>query len=211
MRMIPFKMAKRFMDAGATHLHVVDLDGARTGQGENLDAIMRIAKLGIFVQTGGGIRTQPDIDRRMDCGVFRCVIGTAAVENPQLVDWAAQKYGKAIAVGIDAKDGRVAVRGWEQSGDMTPVQLGNKMKAVGIDTVIYTQISRDGMQTGPDVQSSLKFAVSTGLAVIVSGGVGNVQHVQAVEKAGLAGVIVGRALYEGNVTIEQILQYHSTT
>ena len=205
----PVAVASRFIDAGATHVHVVDLDGARTGSGQNLQAIGRIAGLGIQVQTGGGIRTASDIERRMSAGVFRCVMGTAAVENPDLVAWAVQQYGSAIAVGIDAKDGMVAVRGWEKKSTQTPVALGNKMKAMGVDTAVFTQISRDGMRTGPDIQSSRALADQTGLSVIVSGGVGNIGDIEAVYEAGLCGVIVGKALYEENVTIEQMLQYHN--
>ncbi len=203
----PVEMAQRFLEQGATHLHVVDLDGARSGFGENLKAVESIAKLGIKVQTGGGIRTQQDVQSRMDCGVFRIVIGTAAVENPSLVDWAVQRYKDAVAVGIDAKGGMVAVRGWEQQSTLTPAALGMRMKQKGITTVVYTQIERDGMQTGPDTDACVALANDTGLRVIVSGGVGSIDDIKAAADAQMYGIIIGKALYEGNVDLKQALLY----
>jgi phosphoribosylformimino-5-aminoimidazole carboxamide ribotide isomerase len=206
----PVAMAKRFMDCGATHLHIVDLDGARSGLGENLRAIEAIAGLGVKVQTGGGIRTRQDVEKRMACGVFRCVLGTAAVENPELVRWAVDEFGAgAIAVGIDAKDGVAAVRGWEQKSTMTPSALGLRMKQAGVRTLVFTQIERDGMRTGPDIAASLALAIETGLEVIVSGGVAGIGDVEAVARSGLGGVIIGKAIYEGSVDLAQAAKYQT--
>ncbi len=206
----PVEMARRFLQQGATHLHVVDLDGARSGTGENLKAIEGIVKLGVRVQTGGGIRTQEDILRRMDCGVMRVIIGTAAVENPALVDWAVERFSDAVAVGIDAKGGTVSVRGWERQSKLTPIALGQKMKQKGVTTVIHTQIERDGMLTGPDIEASKHLAETTGLRVVVSGGVGCIDHIRAAADANMYGIIIGKALYEGNVDLQQALAYQRT-
>ena len=206
----PLEMAKRFLQQGATHLHVVDLDGARIGTGENLKAVEQIAHLGIRVQTGGGIRTKEDILRRMDCGVFRVIIGTAAVENPALVDWAANRFKRAVAVGIDTKQGFVAIHGWEHRSDLTPVSLGLQMKEKGIDTVVHTQIENDGMLNGPDILGSKALAQATGLNVIVSGGVGSIGDIKAAADENMYGIIIGKALYEGKVDLAQALAYERT-
>ncbi len=201
----PIAQAKAFIQAGATWIHVVDLDGARTGDAVNFPIIRQMVELDVKIQLGGGIRTKEDVQARMDLGVARCVIGTAAVENPELVAWAAQTYPGRIAVGIDARDGRVAVHGWEEKSALTPLELALQVKAMGVDTIIFTQVSRDGMQQGPDIPATKELAERSGLQVIVSGGVGNISHIEAGKNAGLCGVIVGKAIYDGAVAIEQAL------
>ncbi|MBE5780617.1 MAG: 1-(5-phosphoribosyl)-5-[(5-phosphoribosylamino)methylideneamino]imidazole-4-carboxamide isomerase [Clostridiales bacterium] len=202
----PAAMAKSFFDAGATHIHVVDLDGARDGLGKNLSAIEEMAKLGVFIQTGGGIRTLDDVRRRMDAGVSRCIIGTAAVENPDMVAKAAALYPGAIAVGIDERNGFVATRGWETDSGVKVLDLALKMKSFGVDTVIHTDISRDGMKTGPNMKKSVALMEQTGMNIVVSGGVGALSHVEDAVNNDLYGIIIGKALYDGEIDLLSALK-----
>ncbi len=203
----PVAMAKRLKQAGAVWIHVVDLDGARTGVGVNLPLIEQMTKLGLKIELGGGIRSEEDFTRRMECGVARCVLGTAAIENPALMAWAAKTYPGRVAVGIDAKDGRVAVKGWEEKSALTPLEVAKNAAQAGVKTVIYTEIANDGMQNGPDIEASVALAEQSGLEVIVSGGVGCLEDVKKVKQAGLPGVIIGKAMYDGRLDIEQALQW----
>lgn len=202
----PVAMAKQLVQKGAKWLHIVDLDGARTGVAANLPIIEEMVKLGVKIELGGGIRTREDITRRMTCGVARCVLGTAAIEDPALVRWAAKTYPGRIAIGIDAKEGRVAVRGWEEQSALTPLEVAKQAAEAGVCTVIYTEIANDGMQNGPDIAACVRLMEQSGLEVIVSGGVGCLEDVVRVQKAGLPGVIIGKAMYEGRLEIEQALQ-----
>lgn len=201
----PVDMAKSFIEAGAKWIHVVDLDGARSGAGKNLQIIEQIARLDINIQLGGGLRTVDDIDTRIELGVRRCVVGSSAVQTPEVVEEAAFLYTGMIAVGIDVKDGRVAINGWESDADTSPELLALRMKGYNIKTIIYTDISRDGMKTGPNIEAAAQLAQSTGLDVIASGGVGNLEHIRGVKQAGLPGVIVGKAIYDGNVELKEAL------
>lgn len=203
----PVAMAKRLKQAGAVWIHVVDLDGARTGVGVNLPLIEQMTKLGLKIELGGGIRSEEDFVRRMECGVARCVLGTAAIENPALMAWAAKTYPGRVAVGIDAKDGRVAVKGWEEKSALMPLEVAKNAAQAGVKTVIYTEIANDGMQNGPDIEASVALAEQSGLEVIVSGGVGCLEDVKKVKQAGLPGVIIGKAMYDGRLKIEQALQW----
>ena len=203
----PVAMAKRLKQAGAVWIHVVDLDGARTGVGVNLPLIEQMTKLGLKIELGGGIRSEEDFVRRMECGVARCVLGTAAIENPALMAWAAKTYPGRVAVGIDAKEGRVAVKGWEEKSALTPLEVAKNAAQAGVKTVIYTEIANDGMQNGPDIEASVALAEQSGLEVIVSGGVGCLEDVKKVKQAGLPGVIIGKAMYDGRLKIEQALQW----
>ena len=203
----PVAMAKRLKQAGAVWIHVVDLDGARTGVGVNLPLIEQMTKLGLKIELGGGIRSEEDFVRRMECGVARCVLGTAAIENPALMAWAAKTYPGRVAVGIDAKDGRVAVKGWEEKSALMPLEVAKNAAQAGVKTVIYTEIANDGMQNGPDIEASVALAEQSGLEVIVSGGVGCLEDVKKVKQAGLPGVIIGKAMYDGRLDIEQALQW----
>lgn len=202
----PVAMARNLKEQGAKWVHVVDLDGARTGVAQNLPLIEKMTKLGLKIELGGGIRTCEEFARRMDCGVARCVLGTAAIETPELVAWAAERYPGRVAVGIDARDGKVAVKGWEESSALTPLEVALQAKQAGVRTVIYTEIANDGMQGGPDIEGSAALAEKSGLDVIVSGGVGCLEDVERVKKAGLPGVIVGKAMYDGRLEIKQALK-----
>lgn len=204
----PAQMARRWVSEGARWLHVVDLDGAFTGESVNLPAIQAIvAASGIPVQLGGGIRTLEQIGRMLEqVGVQRVILGTAAIEEPDLVAEAVRRYGERIAVGIDASQGRVAVRGWAEATAVTPVELGLKMTALGVQTIIYTDISRDGMLTGPNFEATKELIEATGAQVIVSGGVASLEDVRRSRAIGAEGVILGRAMYTGAVALGQALK-----
>jgi phosphoribosylformimino-5-aminoimidazole carboxamide ribotide isomerase len=206
----PVEIARRWQDAGATWLHVVNLDGAfhETGPA-NWRVLPAMAKVGMKVQFGGGLRSTADVTRAFGAGVSRVILGTAALESPALVDEVMARFGReSIAVGIDAQDGRVRTRGWQIGTDVSPFELGRAMHDRGVETAIFTDISRDGILAGVNVDSTLALAESTGLAVIASGGVRDLADIEALlAKAhpGIVGVIIGRALYEGRVDLAQAI------
>ncbi len=203
----PAEAAMDWKTQGATYLHVVDLDGAFEGKGRNLPLVAEIVReTGLPVELGGGIRTMEDIEARLSLGVARVILGTVALTDPDLVRRACARYPGRIACGIDAKDGRVAVRGWVEASDVDPVDLALRMKDAGVLDVIYTDIRRDGMQTGPNVEATAELVRRTGLRVIGSGGVGKIQDLYDLRDAGCAGAIVGKALYNGNFTLAQALR-----
>lgn len=203
----PAEAAMDWKTQGATYLHVVDLDGAFEGKGRNLPLVAEIVReTGLPVELGGGIRTMEDIEARLTLGVARVILGTVALTDPDLVRRACARYPGRIACGIDAKDGRVAVHGWVEASDVAPVDLALRMKDAGVLDVIYTDIRRDGMQTGPNVEATAELVRRTGLRVIGSGGVGKIQDLYDLRDAGCAGAIVGKALYNGNFTLAQALR-----
>ena len=191
----PYEAAAHWVSEGAEWLHVVDLDGAFSGRSGNDEAIQRIVHLSVPVQVGGGIRDMDRIRTLMEMGIARVILGTAAVENPDLVKEAVDAYREAIAVGIDAKDGLVAIRGWREISEMQAVPLAVKMKEMGVKTIIYTDIARDGMLTGPNIPAMKEMAEKSGLSVIASGGVSGIEDIRALMTTGVTGVIVGKALY----------------
>ncbi|MGI6169730.1 MAG: 1-(5-phosphoribosyl)-5-[(5-phosphoribosylamino)methylideneamino]imidazole-4-carboxamide isomerase [Christensenellales bacterium] len=203
----PVAMAQKWQAAGARYLHVVDLDGAFCGKGENIQTIRAmIGALYIPMQLGGGIRTVDDIAQRLEMGVDRVILGTVAVEDPELVAKAAAMYPGRIAVGIDAKHGKVAIRGWVEDSGMDAVDLAKGIQDAGVDTVIYTDISRDGMLGGPNYEAT-QAIVETGLRVIGSGGVGKGEHLRILSDIGCYGAIVGKALYDGRMDISEALAF----
>ena len=206
----PAKMARRWLRAGAEWLHVVNLDGAFDEAGAaNWAALPALTQLGAKVQFGGGIRTMDDISRALDLNVTRVILGTVAIENPALVSEAIAQFGKdKIAVGIDARNGRVKTRGWMKDTAVNPVDLGKKMRALGVRTVIYTDIGRDGVLGGVNVQATVQLSQVTGLQVIASGGVSTMEDIErcyAQAEHGLVGVITGRAIYDGSLDLEEAL------
>lgn len=204
----PAAVAERFADAGATWIHVVDLDRA-FGEGDNNAAVARIVRAvggRLRVQVGGGFRSLERIEEGLAEGAARVVIGTAAVRDPELVARAVERAGAArLAVGIDAREGRVAVRGWTETGTERADELAARVVAQGIETVIYTDIGRDGMLVGPDIAGALALQ-RLGAQVIASGGVATLADLRAIRDAGLAGAIVGRALYERRFTVAEAVE-----
>lgn len=205
----PAEVAQNFVKQGAQFLHVVDLDGAKDGSLRNREAIAEIVRsVPIPVQVGGGIRNGETLESLFRLGVARCILGTAAVEQPDFVREALQKYGEKIAIGIDARDGRVAVKGWLETADILAVDLGKQLKEWGATRVIFTDIARDGTLTGPNLPAIVRMAEETGLGVIASGGVKEIADVQALaahRAQGVAGAIIGKALYAGKVDLSQAL------
>jgi len=204
----PLSVARRWQETGAEWVHVVNLDGALGEHSrENLAALERILTTGLCVQFGGGLRNLESIRRALALGVSRVVVGTAAVEDPALVEEALRTFGpERIAVGIDAREGKVRTHGWREAASTTAVELARQWADKGVHWVIFTDVSRDGMGSGLNVEATAQLAQATGLNVIASGGVASLEDVRRAYEAGLSGVIIGRALYEGQVALEDALR-----
>ncbi|MBK6711748.1 MAG: 1-(5-phosphoribosyl)-5-[(5-phosphoribosylamino)methylideneamino]imidazole-4-carboxamide isomerase [Chloroflexi bacterium] len=207
----PAAMGRQWLAAGAEWLHVVNLDGAFDEAGAaNWAALPQLTRLGAQVQFGGGIRALADVARALDAGAARVILGTTAVENPALVAEAIAQFGaERIVVGIDARDGRVKTRGWLHDTAVTPAQLGQQMKESGVQTIIYTDISRDGVLTGVNAAATAQLAQATGLRVIASGGVAaldDITRCAALAGQGVVGVITGRAIYDGRLDLHTAFQ-----
>lgn len=206
----PEEMAKKWQAQGAEFLHLVDLDGALAGSPQNLATVEKIlAAVDIPVELGGGIRTLESIDEVLALGVRRVILGSVAVRDPELVKTACAKYGDRIVVGIDAKDGIVAVDGWGVSGDVEATALAKEMKKAGVKTIIYTDISRDGTLSGVNVEATAKLARESGVAIVASGGVKSIADIEALkpyEKAGIEGVIVGKSIYMGTLDLAEAIE-----
>jgi phosphoribosylformimino-5-aminoimidazole carboxamide ribotide isomerase len=204
----PAETARRWMDAGASWLHVVNLDGAfGVNDIENRQALEEILNLDVKIQLGGGMRSRDAIERAIKLGVSRVVLGTIAIEQPDLVASAMAIYGEErVSVGIDARDGMVRVRGWKESGGISAIGLALRMRDLGLRTVIFTDVSRDGLGRGLNVASTRELAETSGLDVIASGGVHSMDDVIAAKQANLAGVIIGRALYDGTIDLPEAIR-----
>jgi phosphoribosylformimino-5-aminoimidazole carboxamide ribotide isomerase len=206
----PADVAKQFQAAGSEWIHVVDLDGAFTGEPANLAAVQAIAALGMKVQLGGGLRSRVAIERAFGFGVSRAVIGTRAVDSDHFVGEMVQVFGEKIAVGLDAKNGTVAVKGWVESSGMSALEAARRMEVLGVSTIIHTDIGTDGMMTGPNFQAQEAMLRAGKYRVIASGGVSRREDVVklaelACRYANLDGVIVGKALYEQRVNLPDLL------
>ncbi|WP_455630323.1 1-(5-phosphoribosyl)-5-[(5-phosphoribosylamino)methylideneamino]imidazole-4-carboxamide isomerase [Megamonas sp.] len=207
----PEIMAKKWQDEGGKYLHLVDLDGALAGKSQNLATVEMILKtVDIPVELGGGIRTMENIETVLDMGVSRVILGSVAVKNPQLVKDACKKYGsERIVVGIDAKDGIVAVDGWGVSGNVEAKELAKKMALGGVKHIIYTDISRDGTLSGVNVQATAEIARYSGVKVVASGGVSSIEDIKLLkqyEQDGIEGVIVGKSIYTGSLSLPEALK-----
>jgi phosphoribosylformimino-5-aminoimidazole carboxamide ribotide isomerase len=206
----PVEMAKAWESKGAEFLHLVDLDGAFSGKPQNLGVIREIvANVNIPVQLGGGIRGMAVIEEILALGVARVILGTVAIGNPRLVESACGKYPGKIVVGIDSKDGKVAVEGWDITSERETVELALEMKKMGVECIIYTDIKRDGMLTGPNLESTKDLAERTGLQIIASGGIScleDILQLKKLEPIGIEGVIVGKALYTDALKLEDALK-----
>jgi len=205
----PEQMAIQWEMQGATKLHIVDLDGAVSGRPVNKKIIKRIAKsISIPVELGGGIRSLDTIEEYMGLGVAEVIIGSAAYKNPDLVAAACERFPGRIIVGIDAKDGRVAVQGWTESTGVSAIELAKEFEGGGVTALIYTDIARDGMKTGPNIESIMGIVRTITIPVIAAGGVATIQDIEdllTLEADGVKGIIIGRALYDGFLSLEDIL------
>ncbi|MDF1543245.1 MAG: 1-(5-phosphoribosyl)-5-[(5-phosphoribosylamino)methylideneamino]imidazole-4-carboxamide isomerase [Anaerosomatales bacterium] len=203
----PVEQARIWAAGGAEWLHVVDLDGARDGVPANIDVVARIVKkVGVPVQTGGGIRSMETLDRLYDAGVTRTVLGTSLVTDPVFVEAAAHKYAGIVA-GIDARDGKVAIEGWRQGTEREVAELIEELARLGVPRVVYTDISRDGMQSGVNTAAYRALAADAPMTVIASGGVTGLDDVRALASIGrrIEGVIIGVALYEQRFTLAEAI------
>jgi len=206
----PAEVAKQWVDQGATRLHVVDLDGAKAGNIVNLAAIQAIVKaVGVPIQLGGGLRSSASVQQLFNLGVERAILGTVAVEQPHLVQELCAKFPGQIVIGIDARDGKVATRGWLETSEVLATQLAVQMQELGAAALIYTDIHRDGTMAGPNLEALRTLAATVSIPVIASGGVSSVTDLLsllALEGQGVSGVIVGRALYTGDILLTEAIR-----
>ena len=206
----PEKVAAHWQEKGASFLHLVDLDGALAGYSVNEEVIRRIADtVSIPIEIGGGIRSKEAVERMLDLGVRRVIIGTKAAEHPEFLRDMVRTFGEeAIVAGVDAKDGMVAVEGWEKVSSLTASDLCLTMKEYGVRHIVYTDISRDGMLSGPNVEATRKLTEETGLDIIASGGVSCMQDLKELHEAGIRGVIIGKALYENRIHLKEAVMLY---
>lgn len=202
----PCAAARTFLEAGAKYLHLVDLDGARDGTTANFDSIAAIARQGgLYIEVGGGIRTEDRIRQYLDLGVGRCILGTIAVKDFTFTERMAQKYGGRIAVGVDARDGYVAVNGWKELSRERGVDFCRRLRDAGVRTVIYTDISRDGAEQGTNLEVYRELADISGLDITASGGVSSLEELRALRDMGTRAAILGKALYTGRLDLKTVL------
>ena len=204
----PAEMARKWVDMGARLLHVVDLDGAFTGKQKNFNSISEIRKaIHIPIEVGGGIRNIGRIETLIDLGVDRTIIGTSAVKDPDMVKDACEKFPGKVLVGIDAKDGKVAVKGWVEITELGAIKFAKQMQDIGAAGIIYTDISRDGMLTGPNIEAMAKMVKAVDIPVIASGGVSKLDDIKDLKKIdNLWGVITGKALYSGALDLKAAIE-----
>lgn len=203
----PAAVARDFAAQGARQMHTVDLEGARDGGTPNLGIIERIAKeTGLFVECGGGLRDMAAIDRAFAAGVGRVILGTAAVSDERLLAESVQKYGEKIAVGADLRDGRVAIKGWREDSGLTAEDFLRKVEALGVRTVICTDISRDGAMRGANAELYERLQREFGLELIASGGVSSLEDVARLRALGLYGAIIGKAYYTGDIALREAVE-----
>lgn len=206
----PEKVAAHWQEKGASFLHLVDLDGALAGYSVNEEVIRRIADtVSIPIEIGGGIRSKEAVERMLDLGVRRVIIGTKAAEHPEFLRDMVRTFGEeAIVAGVDAKDGMVAVEGWEKVSSLTASDLCLTMKEYGVRHIVYTDISRDGMLSGPNVEATRKLTEETGLDIIASGGVSCMEDLECLHEAGIRGAIIGKALYENRIDLAEAVRLY---
>jgi len=204
----PVAMARRWVDEGATLIHIVDLDGAFSGTQKNLESIEGIrSAIDIPLEVGGGIRDMDRVEMLLSMGIDRVILGTSAVKNPELVKDAAGKYPGRILVGIDARDGRVAVRGWEEITEVNAMEFALRVQQMGAAGIIYTDISRDGMLTGPNIEATKAITEALDIPVIASGGISSLDDIKRLKGIrGLWGAITGKALYTGMVNLSEAIR-----
>jgi phosphoribosylformimino-5-aminoimidazole carboxamide ribotide isomerase len=202
----PLQTALNFAAKGAEYLHMVDLDGALSGTIKNINNINKIIKhVGIPVQLGGGIRSLDTIEMLFKAGLSRIILGTAALNNPPLVKQAVKEFGDKIAVGIDARDGYVAVEGWQTSSKIEYIDFAKQMESIGVKTIVFTDISRDGTLSGPNFEATGKINEKVSCNIIASGGMKCIEDINKLKNMNLYGAIIGKALYSGNISLEEAI------
>ncbi|MDP4152924.1 MAG: 1-(5-phosphoribosyl)-5-[(5-phosphoribosylamino)methylideneamino]imidazole-4-carboxamide isomerase [Bacillota bacterium] len=199
--------AKQFEKSGAEYLHMVDLDGAKDGKPVNHELITKVAKaISIPVEVGGGIRTAETVDFYIENGVSRVILGSAALQNPDMVKEAIVKYGKKISVGIDAKNGFVSTEGWLQTSSVNYIEFAKMMAEIGVSNIIFTDISRDGTLNGPNLNALLELAKSVPCDITASGGIKDINDISALKKLGLYGAICGKSIYSGTLDLKEAIR-----
>ena len=202
----PCAVARSFLAAGARYLHVVDLDGARDGMLANFETLAAIVKQGgLYIEVGGGIRTEDRIRRYLDLGVGRCILGTIAVKDFAFTERMARTYGDRIAVGVDARDGYVAVSGWKELSAERGVDFCRRLRDAGVKTVIYTDISRDGAEAGTNLDLYRELSEIQGLDITASGGVSSIEELKELQRIGTRAAILGKALYTGRLDLKTVI------
>lgn len=203
---IPLEIAKEFEKTGAEFIHLVDLDGAKEGKRINSDIIKAITDaVNIPVQLGGGIRTLEDLEAIFDLGVSRAIIGTAAYKDKEFLIKAVEKYGEKIAVGVDAKDNKVALEGWLESTDMDYIEFSRQLEKIGVKTVIYTDISKDGTLEGANIEGLKALSKAVNMDIVASGGVKDLEDLLKINELNLYGAISGKAIYSGSLDLKEAL------
>ena len=203
----PEEIGKEFAACGATHAHLVDLEGARSGETPNLETVIRIRESsGLFCEIGGGIRSMEVVKRYLDAGLDRVILGTAAVEDERFLTAAVEKYGEKIAVGADGRDGVIAVKGWTEKSAIGLMDFCRKMEKIGVKTLICTDISRDGAMRGTNREMYRELSEELGLQITASGGVSSLEDVESLRRMNLYGAIIGKAYYTGDIDLKKALE-----
>ena len=203
----PWEFAMDFVQKGCTAIHIVDLDGAREGSAVNIETIKTIASIpGLYSEIGGGIRNADTIDLYLSAGISRVILGTAALENPAFLKQAVAEFGERIAVGVDMRDGKVAVKGWLETSDRDGLDFLRELEQTGVKSVIVTDISRDGVMKGTNLGLYERIGRETGLNVTASGGISSIEDLKALRSLNLWGAIIGKAYYTGAIKLEEALE-----
>lgn len=203
----PLEVARKFKSLGATHIHMVDLDGAKYGTTPNMDIVAEVAEnTGLFVEIGGGIRSMDTVKKYIDAGVSRVILGTAAICDEAFLKEAVRTYGEKIAVGADVKDGKIAVKGWLEQSDVTLDEFFLKMQNLGVKNIICTDISRDGAMRGTNLELYRELSAKYSLDITASGGVSSIEDVKELRKMNLYGAIIGKAYYTGAVDLKEAIE-----
>lgn len=202
----PLERARMWVDAGAEYLHVVDLSGAFDGRSNIDETIYQISKLGVPIQSGGGLRSMEDVANRLSAGAERVVLGTLWMTDPELAMSLVKKYGDKIVAGIDGKNGKLAVKGWTEECDLTVETVGKRAHQMGVRYAVYTDISKDGALTGVALQDTVQLSKATGLHVIASGGIRSMEDLYRIRDSHLYGAILGRSIYEGTISLRDAIR-----
>ena len=204
---IPWEFAEDFVDKGCSAIHIVDLDGAKSGETVNIDTVKRIAAVkGLYSEIGGGIRNMETVSRYLEAGVDRVILGTAALKDPSFLKNALREYGDRIAVGVDLKDGKVAVKGWLETSNKDGIEFLKELEDLGVEGVIVTDISRDGAMKGTNLDLYGRIKEEVSLKVTASGGVSTIEDIVALKSMGLYGAIIGKAYYTGAIKLKEALE-----
>ena len=202
----PSELAEAFRAAGATHMHLVDLEGAKTGETPNLETIRRIREaVPLFIEVGGGVRSMEIVERYLDAGIDRVILGTAAVTDPSFLRAAVSKYGEKIAVGVDIRDGKVAIRGWTEKSAFDAFDFCRELQKIGVRTIICTDVSKDGAMQGTNRALYGELSKALNLDIIASGGVSTLEDIKALRALNLCGAIIGKAYYTGAIDLREAI------